>query len=193
MKTKIAIFASGGGTNAQAILDYFKTSKNAEIALVVSNKSNAYVLERAEKNEIPSYVHSKQDKTDGTLEAVLEAFEIDFIVLAGYLQKIETTLISKFQNRIINIHPALLPNYGGKGMYGMHVHQAVFENKENESGITIHYVNENYDEGNIIAQHKCDISMCSTAEEIQKKVLNLEHKHFAPTINTLITNLRDKK
>lgn len=186
MKTKIAIFASGGGSNAEVILNHFKDSDIAEVALIVSNKAEAFVLTRAENHEIPSYVHSKLDKTDGTLEKVLRAFNIDFIVLAGYLQKIEGSLIEEFPNKIVNIHPALLPKYGGKGMYGMHVHRAVAEAQEKESGITIHYVNENYDEGNIIAQHSCKIEADDTAEAIQKKVLELEHQYFAKTIGDLI-------
>ncbi len=193
MKTKIAIFASGGGSNAEALITFFAHSTIAEIALIVSNKPDAYVLTRAKKHNIPSIVHTKADKTDGTLEKVLNEYAINFIVLAGYLQKIEASLINAFPTKIINIHPALLPKFGGKGMYGMNVHKAVVEAQEEFSGITIHYVNENYDEGNIITQYKCRLNLDDSPQDVQQKVLKLEHAYFAPTINELIVDLHQKK
>lgn len=186
MKTKIAIFASGGGSNAQAIIEHFEHSNSAEIRLVVTNNASAYVLERAEKHGIPSYIHQKEDILNGKLESVLKEFQIDFIVLAGYLKKISPELVKLYPNRIVNIHPALLPAYGGKGMYGMHVHRAVFNAKEKISGITIHYVNENYDEGNTIEQQQCDITNCETPEEIGKAVLKLEHQYYPKAIERLL-------
>ncbi len=190
MKTKrvnIAILASGGGSNAQCILERFENHPTIRVKLVVSNKDQAYVLERAENFKISTFVHSKEDATSGILLSVLKEFDIDFIVLAGYLQKIGDDLIESFPNRIVNIHPALLPKFGGKGMYGMHVHRAVKAAGETESGPTIHFVNENYDEGAIIEQHRCSIDENDSPEDIQKKVLALEHKYFAPCIEKLIT------
>lgn len=191
MKKKIAIFASGGGSNAEVILNYFNDSVNINIALIVTNNQKAFVLQRAKKHKIPSFYHSvvKGSNTkleNQQLEKVLQENKIDFIVLAGYLKKIPSTLIQKFEQKIVNIHPALLPKFGGKGMYGMNVHRAVLEANEKESGITIHYVNENYDEGNTIEQHKCSIDKTMTAEQIQQRVLELEHKYFAPCIKRLL-------
>ena len=190
MPTNIAIFASGGGSNAEEIIRYFENNQNICVALIVSNKSDAYVLERADNHDIPYYVHAKDDQETGLMIDVLQAYKIDYIVLAGYLKKISANLIQAYPNKIINIHPALLPKYGGKGMYGMHVHKAVELAKEEESGITIHFVNENYDEGNIISQFSCRIEQGDTAEQIQKKVLQLEHEHFAQEIEKLIQSKR---
>jgi len=148
---KIAILASGGGSNAEVIINHLKNSTEMVVALIVSNKADAYVLDRAKNHDINSYVHSPEDVHDGKLLAVLKENEIDFVVLAGYLKHINTDLLNNYHNKMVNIHPALLPKFGGKGMYGMNVHKAVVEAKEIESGITIHYVNENYDEGAIIA------------------------------------------
>lgn len=181
----LAIFASGGGSNAEEIIRHFKTSTKGRVNLIVSNRPDAYVLERAKNHGIPALVHSTNDTENGQLEKWMEDNNIDWIILAGYLKKIQPSLIEKFPNRIVNIHPALLPNYSGKGMYGMHVHKAVVENNELESGITIHYVNENYDEGNIIEQHRCSIKPEMTADEVQKEVLKLEHKYFAKAIEKL--------
>lgn len=186
MKSRIAIFASGGGSNAEVIINHFNKSEKGVVVLVVTNNPKAYINERAKTHGIPCYVHSKSDLEDGTLLAVLKESEIDFIVLAGYLQKVPNDLITAFPKHIVNIHPALLPNYGGKGMYGMNVHRAVVENKESQTGITIHYVNENYDEGNIIEQQTCSIDGSMDADEVQQAVLKLEHKYFAPCIERLL-------
>lgn len=179
----IAIFASGGGSNAEAIIQYFQEHSTVQVSLIVTNKEKAYVLERAVHHGIPSYIHSKNNEL---LMDTLEAHNISFIVLAGYLKMISPELSRKFAERMVNIHPALLPNYGGVGMYGMNVHKAVFSNKESESGITIHYVNEHYDEGEIIEQHTCKIEDCNSPEEVQERVLNLEHQFFAPSIERVL-------
>ena len=182
----IAIFASGSGSNAAVIIDHFNQVTEASITLIVSDNPNAYVLERAQKAGIDSVVHSKEDSTEGRILESLKAKQIDFIVLAGYLKKVGDDLLTAFPNRIVNIHPALLPKYGGKGMHGMNVHKAVVEAGEEESGPTIHYVNENYDEGAIIEQFKCQIESSDTAEIVQQKVLKLEHKHYASVIEQLL-------
>ncbi len=186
METNLAIFASGGGSNAEVIIDHFANSSVGRIALVVTNNPNAFVIERAKNHEIPYYIHTKEAVENGELETVLAENNIGFVVLAGYLKKIYPSLVKSFPNKIVNIHPALLPKYGGKGMYGMNVHRAVVAAGEKESGISIHYVNENYDEGNIIEQHKCTINESMSAEEVQQKVLELEHKFFAPCIESLL-------
>ncbi len=179
----IAIFASGEGTNAQNIIDYFQTSDKLKVALVVSNKATANVLNRAKKAMIPTLIISRADfyESDRTIQA-LKATHIDFIVLAGFLWMIPPNLIHAFPNKMINIHPALLPKYGGKGMYGMNVHTAVVNAGETESGISIHYVNENYDEGEIIEQHRCSISKGDTAETLAEKIHELEYEFFPKAI-----------
>jgi phosphoribosylglycinamide formyltransferase-1 len=186
---KIAILASGGGSNAEVIITHLQDSTEITVALIVSNNANAYVLERAKNHNIKSYVHSPEDVLNGKLLNVLKEDEIDFIVLAGYLKHINTDLLNYYHNKIVNIHPALLPKFGGKGMYGMNVHNAVVAAGEAESGITIHYVNEHYDEGAIIEQHKCQLDKNDAADEVQKKVLALEHKFFAPCIEELIRKI----
>ncbi len=184
---KIAIFASGGGSNAQVIIDHFNDNNNIEVALIVSNDTNAGVIDRAQNHEIPFYILQKGELEELEFSLVLEALEIDFVVLAGFLKKIPADIIEMYPNQIINIHPALLPNYGGKGMYGSNVHKAVVAAGEKESGMTIHYVNANYDEGNIIEQHKVDILPSDSAEDCAKKVLALEHQFFAPCIEKLLS------
>lgn len=186
-KKNIAIFASGEGTNAQSIIDHFRNSKLARIALVVCNKANANVLNRAQKEGIDTLLLDKASfyGTDLTLE-IVKKHKIDLIVLAGFLWMMPENLIRAFPEKIINIHPALLPKFGGKGMYGMYVHKAVIDSKEKESGISIHFVNENYDEGKIIAQCKCNVSENDTAEMLAEKVKKLEHKYFAKTIEKIL-------
>ena len=183
----IAIFASGEGTNAQHIIDHFKLSDKIKIALIVSNRSTANVLERAKKSEIATLVIDRPSfyESDKTIEQ-LKTKKIDFIVLAGFLWIIPENLIKAFPNKIINIHPALLPKYGGKGMFGMNVHQAVIEAKDKQSGISIHYVNEKYDEGKMISQHTCTLSENETAESLAKKIHELEHAHFPKVIEGLL-------
>lgn len=184
---KIAIFASGEGTNAQNIIDYFKTSDKLNVALVVSNKATANVLNRAKKAGIPTLLISRTDFYDSnnTIHA-LKAAHIDFIVLAGFLWMIPQNLVQAYPHKMINIHPALLPKFGGKGMYGMHVHKAVVEAGESESGISIHYVNEQYDEGKIIAQHRCNISKDDTPETVAAKIHQLEQEFFPKAIEKIV-------
>jgi len=184
---KIAIFASGNGSNAENIINYFKENKNVNVSLIVSNKKDAFVLERAKKNNIPFvYIPASSFSQDHVLPDLMKKHTISFIILAGFLLKIPSSLIIIFPNKIINIHPALLPKYGGKGMYGSHVHEAVLENKEKESGISIHYVNENYDEGDIVFQAKCDIKTTDNPEILAKKIHALEYKHFPLIIEKLL-------
>lgn len=190
MKKNIAIFASGGGSNAEEIMRHFKASNVARVSLIVSNNPKSGALYRAEKYNIPGYVHQPEELQNGKLENVLKAYKIDFIVLAGYLKKVPDAIIKKFDKKLVNIHPALLPKFGGQGMYGMNVHKAVVAAKEKVSGITIHYVNEHYDEGAIIEQHACPISPKDFAIDVQEKVLELEHRFYAPCVEKLITALQ---
>lgn len=179
----IAIFASGEGTNAQNIIDYFKASKQLKVALVVSNKATANVLNRARNAGIPTLLINRTDFYEsGATIRMLKAAQIDFIILAGFLWMIPPDLIRAYPNKMINIHPALLPKYGGKGMYGMHVHKAVVEAGETESGISIHYVNEHYDEGEIIEQHRCTINRDDTPETLAAKIHQLEYDFFPKAI-----------
>ena len=190
MKTKkIALFASGSGTNAEKIMQYFDAHEQIEVAMLLSNKAKAGALVRAEKFEVATKVFDRSTfyETEEII-TLLQDREIDLIVLAGFLWLIPAPLVKAFPNKIINIHPALLPNYGGKGMYGAHVHEAVIQNKEKESGITIHYVNEQYDEGEFIFQASCEISPSDTSTDLAKKVQQLEHEHFPKVIeNVLLT------
>lgn len=189
MKVRVAILASGSGTNAENIVNYFKDNNNVEIAMIASNKPGAYVLERAKKLGVPYYHFTNEELKEGMVANQLILKRIDFIVLAGFLQKIPSGLIQVFPNRIINIHPALLPNYGGKGMYGDKVHQAVIQNGDKESGISIHYVNENYDEGTIIFQAKCEVNKNDTSESLAKKIHELEYRHFPKVIEETIQKI----
>ena len=186
-KTKIAIFASGKGSNTENIISYFKLNHIAEIVLIVSDNAQAGVLNIANTNNIPFVILSKEDRLNylSCIETLIKK-ETDFIVLAGYLKKIPSALIEKYPNKIINIHPALLPKYGGKGMYGAKVHQAVIDNKEKESGITIHFVDEIYDHGKIIFQEKCEIEAGESVESLAKKIHNLEYEHFPRIIAEVI-------
>ena len=185
--TKLAILASGSGSNAENIANYFANNNNVEISLIVSNKKDAFVLERAKKLNIPSAVFTnKQMKEETDLLETLKK-EADFIILAGFLLKVPENIIEAFPNKIVNIHPALLPNYGGKGMYGMHVHNAVKANNEPKSGITIHYVNENYDEGAIIFQADTALTPEDSADDIAAKINTLEYEHFPKVIEEVIS------
>ncbi|MDA3954814.1 MAG: phosphoribosylglycinamide formyltransferase [Bacteroidales bacterium] len=186
---KIAIFASGSGTNAENIINFFKENKKIEISIIFSNNKNAYVIQRAINHGIKHYIFSRPDfyNSDRVLQ-ILRENNINFIVLAGFLLLIPEYLINEYPNKIINIHPALLPKYGGKGMYGMNVHKAVVENKETESGITIHYVNKEYDQGDIIFQAKCPIKLTDTPEDVAKKVHELEYKYFPTIIEKTLSN-----
>jgi phosphoribosylglycinamide formyltransferase-1 len=186
---KIAIFASGSGSNAQAIAEYFKNSAQIKVACILTNRPDAYVLERAKMLKIPSFIFDREEYYHSTkLLAILQDYNIDFIVLAGFLWLVPEYLIKAFPKRIINIHPALLPKYGGKGMYGMRVHEAVIDNGEKDSGITIHFVNEKYDEGNIIFQAHCPVNRNDTPELLAERVHLLEHEHYPKVIEKLITD-----
>ncbi len=184
---KIVIFASGNGTNAENIIKYSKEFKSFEVALVVSNKPDAFVLERAKRLNTPTLVINRHDFYESNISIEkIKQFSPNAIVLAGFLWLVPKNIIEAWPNKIINIHPALLPKYGGKGMYGMHVHEAVKENKETETGITIHFVNEKFDDGNIIFQEKCKIDKTDTPEDIANKVHELEHQFFPRVIEKFL-------
>lgn len=184
----IAIFASGEGTNAQNIIDYFKESNVAKVVLVISNNPKANVLNRAKKAGIATCIIDRQlFYNSNELINILKSAAVDLIVLAGFLWKIPENLIHAFPGKIINIHPSLLPKYGGKGMYGMNVHKAVIEAREEQSGISIHFVNENYDEGQLIAQHTCIIDAADTPETVADKIHRLESEFFPKLIHKLLT------
>lgn len=185
---QIAIFSSGAGSNAEKIIDHLNGSSMAIVRLVVCNKPEAGVLKIADDNNIPKLIIEKENFFRGNAYIdELKAAGIDFIVLAGFLWKIPVALIKEFHGRMINIHPALLPKYGGKGMYGGFVHEAVIANKEKESGITIHYVDEVYDHGQIIMQATCLVEENETPESLAKKVQVLEHRHFPAAVSLLVT------
>ncbi|MEJ5056330.1 phosphoribosylglycinamide formyltransferase [Sphingobacterium sp. MYb382] len=186
MKKRIAIFASGSGSNAQKIMEHFKYSNLVEVTLVLSNNPDAYVLQRADNFEIPSHVFDRKTfyETDEIVE-LLKRLEIDLVVLAGFLWLVPGNLLKGFPNKIINIHPSLLPKFGGKGMYGDKVHKAVLEAGEEEHGITIHFVNENFDEGEVIQQAKFKVEPGDTLEILKFKGQQLEHQYFPKVIENL--------
>lgn len=184
---KIAVFASGAGSNAQRIIDHFRDSAKVRVAMIVCNKPGAGVLTIAAKENIPSLLIEKEKFfRENAYTDELKAAGISFIVLAGFLWKIPPALIRAYPGRIINIHPALLPKYGGKGMYGQHVHQAVIDHKEKESGISIHYVDELYDHGRIIFQATCPVWENDTAGSLAQRVHALEHQHYPEVIGRLL-------
>ncbi|MFI5133861.1 MAG: phosphoribosylglycinamide formyltransferase [Chitinophagales bacterium] len=188
--TRIAIFASGQGSNAQKIIDHFRNHASVKIALVVCNNPTAGVLQIAGKENIPFFLIEKEKFLYGN--GYLDEFKknkIDFIVLAGFLWKLPSSLLKAYPGKIINIHPALLPGYGGKGMYGLHVHEAVLANKEKESGISIHYVDEIYDHGGIIFQAKCPVMENDTADLLAQRIHALEHEHYPVIIEEVVRKL----
>jgi len=186
---QIAIFASGNGTNAEAIMSYFKDNRAFQISLVLSNNSHAYVLKRAQKFKVPTSIFTKTDLESGSVLRALKDADIDLIVLAGFLLLVPDNIVKAYPSKIINIHPALLPNYGGKGMYGQFVHNAVIKNREKVSGITIHYVNEKYDDGSIIFQEKCPVESDDTPETLAARIHTLEHKHYPSIIEKVAKQL----
>jgi phosphoribosylglycinamide formyltransferase-1 len=186
MMNRIAIFASGSGTNAENIIRHFKNHPQIEVAMLMSNKSDAYALTRALNLGIPINVFTRPEFLSGSVSESLEKLGITHIVLAGFLWLIPENLTQKFPNRIINIHPSLLPAFGGKGMYGIRVHEAVKAAGANETGITIHLVNEHYDEGRILFQAKCSISDADMPEDIAQKVHALEYRHYPEIIENWI-------
>tara|TARA_R110002126_G_scaffold127412_2_gene269628 strand:- start:147 stop:719 length:573 start_codon:yes stop_codon:yes gene_type:complete len=184
---RIVIFASGSGTNAENLIKFFHNSDNVSVIQVLTNNPHAKVLERAKKLKVSalSFGRIAFSKTDDVLN-VLKASKPDLIVLAGFLWKFPENILNEFPNKVINVHPALLPKYGGKGMYGMHVHEAVVANNETETGITIHYVNEHYDEGATIFQAKCDVSSTDNANDVAAKIHELEMEHFPKVVEKLL-------
>ena len=186
MAKHLCIFASGTGSNAQKIIDFFRDNDAINISLIVTNKATAGVLSIAQRERIPSHILAKNELGSEAFITTLKQNDIDLIVLAGFLKLIPLDLIKAFPNRIVNIHPALLPKYGGKGMYGMNVHVAVKENGETKSGMTIHYVNEHFDEGEHIFQASCDIFPDDTPAMIARKVLVLEHGFYGIVIEELL-------
>ena len=186
----IAVFASGSGTNAEKLFEKFQNHPLGQVVLLLSNNANAGALDRAKKFGIPTEVfrRSTLQTTDRVL-TILQNNKIDLVVLAGFMIKVPENLIRAFPDRIINIHPALLPAYGGKGMYGAHVHEAVVAAGERETGISIHYVNEHYDEGRMILQVSCPVAPHDTAEDVANKVHRLEHQYYPEVVEELLRSL----
>lgn len=183
---KIAVFASGAGSNAQKIIDYFRNHPEIKVSLILSNKPGAGVLKIAAVYNIPSFVIEKENFFTGNAYTdELKNAGVDLIVLAGFLWKIPDALIKTYPGKIINIHPALLPKFGGKGMYGRHVHETVLQAKEKESGITIHYVDEHYDNGDIIYQAKCEVLENDTPETLALRIQALEHEYYPKVIEEI--------
>jgi len=190
VKKRIAIFASGSGSNAQKIMEHFKYSEEAEVSLVLSNNPDAYVLQRADNFEIPSHVFDRQEfyQTNEIVD-LLKRLNIDLVVLAGFLWLIPENLLQGFHNKIINIHPSLLPKHGGKGMYGDRVHKAVLAAGDDEHGITIHFVNENFDEGEVIYQGRFRVEKGDSLELLKFNGQQLEHLHYPKVIENLIKKI----
>ncbi|HET8828124.1 MAG TPA: phosphoribosylglycinamide formyltransferase [Pelobium sp.] len=192
MKKRIAIFASGSGSNAQKIMEHFKHNNDAEVALVLTNNPDAYVLQRADNFEVPSHIFDRKEfyETDKVV-SLLKNLEVNLVVLAGFLWLVPQNVLESFPNKIVNIHPSLLPKYGGKGMYGEKVHLAVLANNEQESGITIHFVNSEFDEGEIIHQSKFKIDKGDDLKMVKFKVQQLEHLHFPKVIESLLKKIKN--
>ncbi|MEO6630119.1 MAG: phosphoribosylglycinamide formyltransferase [Mucilaginibacter sp.] len=191
MKRRIAIFASGSGSNAQKIMEHFKRNPEAEVVLILTNNPQAYVLQRADNFEIPSHIFNRHEfyDTDDVIR-LLKNLQVDLIVLAGFLWLVPVSLLNAFPNKIINLHPALLPKHGGKGMYGDHVHKAVLAEGDDESGITIHFVSDQFDEGEIIHQSRFKIEPGDNLEVIKFKGQQLEHQHFPRVIEGLLKKMK---
>jgi phosphoribosylglycinamide formyltransferase-1 len=188
---KLAVFASGSGSNAQRIAEYFANHPSVSVDIILTNNKNAFVIERAKSLNIPYTIFNRVDfyETDKVLNELKER-QTDLIILAGFLWLVPTRIIQAYNGRILNIHPALLPKYGGKGMYGEFVHRAVITNKEKCSGITIHYVNEHYDQGDIIFQAQCIVEANDTSDSLAVKVHSLEYEHFPRVIEEVINKLQ---
>jgi phosphoribosylglycinamide formyltransferase-1 len=187
---RIAILASGSGSNAENIIKYFSENNEVEVPFVISNRKEVYVHERCKYLGVPSYVIPKADFENGVATKFLLDNKIDLVVLAGFLLRIPDDMLAAYPNKVINIHPSLLPKYGGKGMYGDNVHKAVVENKETESGITIHFLNDRFDEGEHVAQYKCEVLPTDTSEDVATKVHALEYKHFPHVIEEILSTLK---
>lgn len=183
---KIILFASGSGSNAENIITYFSKNKEVTFPCILCNKEDAYVKVRAQKLGVPFKYFAKEEWKSGEILKYLKSEKPDLIVLAGFLLRVTEDIVKAFPNKIINIHPALLPKHGGKGMYGMHVHEAVVNDKDKESGITIHYVNENLDEGATIFQAKCEVKPTDTPEDVAHNVHKLEYQYFPQVIEQVL-------
>ncbi|WNH14121.1 phosphoribosylglycinamide formyltransferase [Thalassobellus suaedae] len=185
---RIVIFASGSGTNAENLIKFFHNTEDASVVQVLTNNPHAKVLDRCKTLHVSALSFNKIafTKTDDVLN-ILKASQPDLIVLAGFLWKFPENILNAFPNKVVNVHPALLPKYGGKGMYGMHVHKAIVDNNEVETGITIHYVNEHYDEGAIIFQATCEVNTNDTAETVAAKIHELEMEHFPKVVEKLLS------
>ncbi|HIZ33566.1 MAG TPA: phosphoribosylglycinamide formyltransferase [Candidatus Bacteroides merdigallinarum] len=190
MEKNIAILASGNGTNAENIARYFREKGSARVALILTNRPTAYVLQRARALDIPALCFNKEEWADGqpVLQA-LQAHAIDFVVLAGFLARVPDNVLHAYPQRMVNIHPSLLPKFGGKGMYGDRVHEAVLAAGESESGITIHYTNEHYDEGAVIHQYTCPVLPDDTPDTLAARVHALEYAHYPEVIESLLQAL----
>lgn len=190
MGKNIAVLASGSGTNAENIIRYFQEKASACVGLVLTNRQNAFVLERAKRLNVPYAYLGKEDWESGeAVLALLQEHNIDFVVLAGFLARIPDIVLHAYPNKMINIHPSLLPKFGGKGMYGDRVHEAVITAGEKESGITIHYTNEHYDEGAIICQKTCPVLPGDTPDELAQRIHKLEYEYYPQVIDKLVTAL----
>jgi phosphoribosylglycinamide formyltransferase-1 len=188
--TNIAIFASGTGTNADRLIRYFANSKKVHVTFVLCNKPDAPVLAKAKALDVPTYLKNKSEFNDAAqILPLLEQYHVDLIVLAGFLLFVPAFLTAKYDHRIINIHPALLPLHGGKGCYGHHVHQAVLDAKEKQSGITIHYANDHYDSGDIIFQATCPVLPNDTADTLAARIHTLEYEHFPHVVEEIAEKL----
>ena len=185
---KILLFASGTGSNVENIIHHFKNHHDIIVVGIYTNNPNAKVLDKAKNHNIPTLIFDREQLTDGFVLDKIAELKPDLIVLSGFLWKMPEEIVFAYPNKIINIHPALLPKYGGKGMYGIKVHQTVLENKEKETGITIHYVNEHYDEGEFIFQQKVAIEDCKTPEDVANKIHELEHKHLPIIIEKILNS-----
>ena len=190
-KKRIAIFASGSGSNAQRIMEYFKKNSIAEVAIVLTNNPEAYVLQRADNFEVPTHIFNRKEFYQSRqIVELLQNLDVDLIVLAGFLWLIPPYLLDAFPGKIINIHPALLPNFGGKGMYGDHVHEAVLAAREKEHGITIHLIDEEFDRGAIIQQFKFRVETEDDLEDIRFKIQQLEHQHYPKVIEQVLKKMK---
>jgi phosphoribosylglycinamide formyltransferase 1 len=184
---KIAIFGSGAGSNAKTICNYFASSTDVKVVFICTNNKNGLIVRRAGELNMPLVYTTKEGLANFShLQKTLKDYAVDYIILAGFLLKLPFEMVNSYPKKIINIHPSLLPKYGGRGMYGNNVHRAVLENKEFESGITIHFINQNYDEGEIILQKKCPISEVETVESLEKKIRALEFEYFPKTIEKIV-------
>ena len=190
---RIAIFASGSGTNAENLIAYFRNRPSAMVGMILSNKPDAYVLERAQNHHISSFVFNRTQLAEtGEVLSLLKDNGLTFIVLAGFLWLVPKNILEAFPGRIVNIHPALLPKYGGKGMYGLRVHEAVIRSGDKESGITIHYVNEKYDAGDIIFQARCPVLPGDTPETLASRIHELEYRYYPGIIEKVLGSSRQQ-